>query len=337
MTTNIKLPCGLNKDGKLVYIGEAKNGLACECVCPGCKQPLVAKNNGKKKEHHFAHLNVVECEHGYQSVLHYMAKECFLEMKYLTFRKNDQIVRYKIDSVELEKKVSDIIPDIIVTCDGKRFIVEIFVTHAVDDEKKAKIKEMKISAVEIDVSCFRHGEIDKEMLKAELCNANNFSWVYDADEDLIAEKREILLQFGLKLPLQIGNAIGCPILATQQNQFARFVTLDFCLHCPNCAWDGKSNFIQCGRILPSPLNFETRRKLHANVFVNDNRVMFASEFQEYNKNFAKSLEKSMQTQYQIFVNIARASFPVANFGYAQNSTQSSYRPKRYYHSRHRRR
>lgn len=338
MTTNIKLPCGLNKDGNLVYINEAKNGLACECVCPGYKQPLVAKNNGKKKEHHFAHLNVVECEHGYQSALHYMAKDCFLEMEYLTFRKNGQIVRYKIDSVALEQKVSDIIPDIIVTCDGKRFIVEIFVTHAVDDEKKAKIKEMKISAVEIDVSRFRQSEIDKEMLKAELCNESNFSWVYDADEDLIAEKREILLQFGLKIPIGVGESIMCPFLLNQKDMFTRCVTLDFCMKCPNCCAETVRNgFICCGKILPASLNNETREKPSPNIFVNEKKVMFASEFQEYDKNFAKNLEKAMQTQYRIFVNIARASFPVSNFGYVQNSTQPPHRPKRYYHSQHRRR
>ena len=197
MANKIKLPCGLSKDGKLIYIEEAENGLACECVCPGCKQALVAKNGGKKREHHFAHLNVVECEHGYQSALHYMGKECFLEMKYLTFIKDGKIVQYKIDSVELERKVSDIIPDIIVTCDSKRFIVEIYVTHAVDDEKKAKIKVLQVSAIEIDLSRFHKEMIDRETLKQELCNTANFCWVYDADDDLIEQKKEIIQQFVL--------------------------------------------------------------------------------------------------------------------------------------------
>lgn len=61
MTKQISLPCGLSKDGKLIYIEEAENGLKCECFCPACKQPLIAKNGGKKNAHHFAHLNVVEC------------------------------------------------------------------------------------------------------------------------------------------------------------------------------------------------------------------------------------------------------------------------------------
>ena len=78
MMKNIKLPCGINKTREVVYIDNAKNGIECECICPACKSPLVAKNGGQKREHHFAHLNIVECEHGYQSALHYMAKDLFL-------------------------------------------------------------------------------------------------------------------------------------------------------------------------------------------------------------------------------------------------------------------
>lgn len=332
MNKQIKLPCGLSDDGKLIYINEARNGLACECVCPGCKRVLIAKNGGKKREHHFAHLNVVECEHGYQSALHYMAKDLFLEMPCLTFLEKGRLVQYKIDTVELEKKVSDIIPDIIVTCDGKQFIVEIYVTHAVDDEKKAKIKEMQISAVEIDLSRFKNDFIDRETLKTELSQPKNFSWVYDADIDLIEQKRKIIQQFGIKLPIQIGGAVGCPILAREQNQFARYVTLDFCLHCPNCVYQNGQSFVSCGRILPSPLSLEIRQRLYENVFVNEFKVLFASKFKEYNKTFAKNLEIAMQTQYTIFRNLSfRITIPVSGGNYKRNCNTQ------HYHSYHKRR
>ena len=284
MPTKITLPCGINKSGELIYIDDAKNGLSCECVCPACKQPLVAKNGGKKREHHFAHLNVVECEHGYQSALHYMAKDCFLEMEYLTFIKNGVPVRYKIDSVGLERKVSDIIPDILVTCDGKRFIVEIFVTHTVDDEKKAKIKALQMLAVEIDLSRFRNETIDKETLKAELCKTENFSWVYDVDIDLIAQKRNIIQRHGQKVLIQPANTVSCPILASQQN---RLVTLGFCWDCPNCVYQEGQNFVYCGNNLPLLVHEIGRRR---DILVNENRVMFASEFKKYEINFFEKLK-----------------------------------------------
>lgn len=207
MNKQVSLPCGLSKDGKLIYIDDAENGLKCECFCPACKQALVAKNGGKKREHHFAHLNVVECEHGYQSALHYMAKDLFLEIQYLTFIKNGKSIQYKIDSVELECKVDEVIPDIFVICDGKRFFVEIFVTHAVDDIKKQKIQDMRISAIEIDLSRFHHEMITKDELREEIINPQNFSWVYDADIDLVKDKKEVIQQFGFKHYFQIDNAI----------------------------------------------------------------------------------------------------------------------------------
>lgn len=329
MKKQISLPCGINENGNLVYIDDAKNGLDCNCFCPACKQPLVAKNAGTKREHHFAHFSVVECEHAYQTALHYMAKDLFLEMQYLTFIKNNVPVQYRIDNVELECKVNEIIPDILVTCDGKRFIVEIFVTHAVDDIKKQKIRDMKFSAIEIDLSRFRNEKmIDKDLLRQELSNTKNYSWIYDADIDLIAEKKELIEQFGLRIPIQIENSVACPIIAIQKDVFARFVPLVFCFHCYNCVWDKKSNYIRCGLYLPLILSLNERKKNTPNVLVNDNRVLFKSESQVYNQSFGQRLRNANQYQYSVLKRINGLAFlPIVynSIGYRQNNRSFSAR------------
>ena len=203
-------------------------------------------------------------------------------------------------------------------------IVEIFVTHAVDEIKKQKIRDMRISAIEIDLSKYPRDNLNKENLKQVLVSPENYSWLYDADIDFINDKREIIEEFGLKLLFQIDNAICCPILAGQKNQFARFVTLGFCIHCPNCVWDKKSNFIRCGRILPILLNQETLSKLHPQVFVNDNKVMLKTEFEQYYATFIKKLESAMKQQYYRFQQIAVNMY----------SSQLSYSAKNNYnHSR----
>lgn len=338
MNKQVSLPCGLSKDGKLIYIEDAKNGLKCECFCPACKQALVAKNGGKKREHHFAHLNVVECEHGYQSALHYMAKDIFLELQYLTFVKNEKPVQYKIDSVELECKVDEVIPDIYIICDGKRFFVEIYVTHAVDDKKKQKIQDMRISAIEIDLSRFHHEMITKEELREELANPKNFSWIYDADIDLIQDKRQVIQQFGFKHYFQLDNAIGCPYLVNVKDSYGlglgKFVPLEFCVHCHNCVWDGKSNYISCGHTLPMPVNVETRKKVYADIFVNEGKVMFASEFKKYNDTFLKRLQSAMQSQYYSFMSLGRAmSAPVVNYSNSAPKQKNRSRNYRAYHKK----
>lgn len=58
----------------------------------------------------------------------------------------------KIDKVELEKKVGNIIPDVIVTAKQNRLLVEILVTHGIDEKKLAYIKEHQLSVVEYDFS-----------------------------------------------------------------------------------------------------------------------------------------------------------------------------------------
>lgn len=335
MVQTIQLPCGVGKDGNIIYIEDAENGLKCDCVCPGCGQPLVAKNNGKKKEHHFAHFRTAECEHGYQSALHYMAKDVFLEMKEFTFVKNGAPVKYRIDNVVLEKSVDSVVPDILVTCDGKRFAVEIFVTHAVDDEKKEKIRSLRLSALEIDLSRFRHAMLDKEALKTEVNNTDNFSWVYDADVDLIEEKRNALKQFGLKIPIDIGDSVRCPFLWNQQNWFHQFVPLSFCRKCPHCYFDGKHAYIACATNLLSSPGQKERSKFSETIFVNENKVMFANEFKQYTESWGKNLQSAVNFQYQVFVNIARNSYGSSIYSY-QNSPPPNQKPRRRFYNRYRR-
>ncbi len=64
-----------NADGKLVHVDEVENGDNCGCLCPACNEPLVAKNKGKIKMHHFAHKSGTECNFAYESMLHLLAKE----------------------------------------------------------------------------------------------------------------------------------------------------------------------------------------------------------------------------------------------------------------------
>lgn len=46
-----------NATGELVHVDEVPRGKQCDCVCPNCKEPLVARQ-GEKNEHGFAHLSV---------------------------------------------------------------------------------------------------------------------------------------------------------------------------------------------------------------------------------------------------------------------------------------
>lgn len=80
------LTFALGKDlGKLVSVIKVLNGLACNCICPECQAPLVAKNKlTNKKAPHFAHASGNACiGGGLESAIHLFAKDILLERRRL--------------------------------------------------------------------------------------------------------------------------------------------------------------------------------------------------------------------------------------------------------------
>lgn len=70
-----RLTYALGATGKLVNVDDVPIGNECGCFCPACKEPLIAKNQGLKRMHHFAHQSRMECEYAFESMLHTLAKE----------------------------------------------------------------------------------------------------------------------------------------------------------------------------------------------------------------------------------------------------------------------
>lgn len=187
MATRLKLPYGLH-DERLLHISEVANGLACACTCPGCGARLVARNQGTRKVPHFAHYQAPECAHGLQTALHLAAKDIISRHRRFAlpgvsgrFAFNDRFwasftfdaAHYKhgipadvgvpaeytiparyidVQGVTLERKTHDIIPDIVLDTSAGPLLVEVAVTHFVDEEKLAKIRRLGISCLEIDLS-----------------------------------------------------------------------------------------------------------------------------------------------------------------------------------------
>ena len=79
MKSEPKLPYGILK-GRLVSVKEVSSGLACGCVCPRCKQRLVAKK-GEIKVHHFAHHNADPCDYAVEVAVHMLARQMLEEAK----------------------------------------------------------------------------------------------------------------------------------------------------------------------------------------------------------------------------------------------------------------
>jgi hypothetical protein len=197
------LQLGLKND-KIVSIKEVPNGLACECVCPKCKVPLIARNNGKLRQAHFAHQNNHACIGSIESAIHLLAKEILFEEKELFIPSYEKYFKIKPGYVELIKcnkslkfdlvfyeqlftYVTEFIKvDAVCIKSGKPLLIEFAHTHFVDDNKLRILKFLGHPCLEIDLA---NASQIKEELKLQL--KRNFfktTWLVNEKGELKAKE-----------------------------------------------------------------------------------------------------------------------------------------------------
>lgn len=159
------------RNGALAHIRDVPNGKACGCICPACGAPLEAVNGGRKRIHHFRHAAGSNCAAGYETALHLAGKEALMRLRRVmlpehrrTLRRSasdgkvfEQEVHFPARMIKAseaweEQWLDGFRPDVLFVSDGHRLIIEVKVTHAVDEEKRGKIRNKGISAMEIDLS-----------------------------------------------------------------------------------------------------------------------------------------------------------------------------------------
>lgn len=205
-----KLTYALDKSGKMVYVDDVDNGIECNCLCPECKGKLVAKNKGKIKEHHFAHSNGMDCPGAQMTALHMLAQQIIEEEKqvmlpdyqgeYVNKKTEDRV----FDRVSLEETIKtrdgEIRPDCVGYICGKdkkeyRLLIEIFVTHEVDENKSKAIQSSNEYCIEIDLSDLIKTDYTRELIAKRLKEQkNDRKWlncpVYDEQEKEELDKAE---------------------------------------------------------------------------------------------------------------------------------------------------
>jgi hypothetical protein len=159
-----------NNIGELISIADALENQ--EYYCVDCNNKLIKKNKNletRKREIHFAHH--IPCTGNLETYLHAVSK--------LIIENEGRILLPKLgfvsfDQSKVETKLEDIFPDILIT-DKKStpIIIEIYVTHLTDQIKIDKIKRLKISAFEINLSKLSY-DSDFKIIRFEVIeNLNN--------------------------------------------------------------------------------------------------------------------------------------------------------------------
>lgn len=252
----LKLPFAL-KDGILVEVSKVERGLACDCFCPSCGSALVARK-GDHKIAHFAHHNTEECKGGLETALHLAAKEILSNDKsillpavnaglglfdsyfYVELEKERSI---EFESVCLEKRIDNIIPDILIVFEGKPIIIEIAVTHRVDEEKLKRIKKLKISTIEIDLSKMDE-QLTFENFEYYLVSAlDQKKWIFhiqvEAFQKEIAKytRRVSVINSG-----GINQVFGCPLPGKYPNGNTYGFLYTDCLDCKYYAGSHRNSY-----------------------------------------------------------------------------------------------
>ncbi len=171
------------KGGRLMHVSEVTRGVACGCTCVSCDALVLAKK-GARRAHHFAHATRSDCDGGVESILHRLAKEVLSRPGWFTlpaylFERTRHVAggechsfsakilsacSVTIDRAAVEVDLGPIVPDLVLEReDGRKLLVEITVTHAVDRSKLRHVRNRDLPLLEITL-----GRADAALSRTEL-------------------------------------------------------------------------------------------------------------------------------------------------------------------------
>ena len=157
---------------KLVHVDSVENGIDCNCYCPACSDPLIARNKGEKREHHFTHLNK-ECPDAYLRQILILSKNILIENGYLLLPKSDYLINnqpyikesaWQIDRINDEIKINDMIQGLSLYNSNNEQLIIIFNTNHLL-EKDTLDKTIKTDQLVLEINLAKS---DKSLTKKDL-------------------------------------------------------------------------------------------------------------------------------------------------------------------------
>lgn len=198
---------GLDQSNRLVFVSEVPRGLACQCKCVVCREPLIARQ-GSVREHHFAHASGREpCEVSHESLLHQFGKQVIQEAGAITVPLTPAVVgalgldaldggstRLSLPSVDAEKAVQAVRPDLLAHTEaGVALAIEVAYSSFCDMFKVSRFAELGLPALEIDLRAFTPETFDPTTVRdavLEAVTGKTWLWPVDSAELQPAEAAE---------------------------------------------------------------------------------------------------------------------------------------------------
>lgn len=253
------------KDNRTVHISEVDSGLDCGCYCSYCNSQLIAKK-GNIVVHHFAHYKSNECDKAYESALHAGVKRVLEKERRFLFPEvvgkdlfGNRIVIHKsiklpVENIQVEEYLQGIIPDICISVGESKCLIEIFVSHKVDDQKIRKIEKLGIAAIEIDFSNAYREVDDDYILSILVNNEHSKRWLYNPKiVKWEQERKQKALLHGKADEFKIvttqycaDSVFGCPLSGEYRGRLWKSANVN----CSNCRFflkRGNNSVLCCAR------------------------------------------------------------------------------------------
>lgn len=209
------IPLG-ERDGALYRAHQVENGLRCGCVCPGCRRPLVAANQGKKRLPYFRHAESEGCTRGRSEGIRRAAVQLIAEKKELLLAGFAERVSLATRSGRLISKDVNFRPALVTPDKVDRFvdldddlrahafisrgeyqlIIRVRVSSRREHERRRRLREMQLSSMEIDLHRLTDAQVNDLDLfeQAVLYDPENREWIRSLRAEQFRERAMSVLR-----------------------------------------------------------------------------------------------------------------------------------------------
>ncbi|MGO4004936.1 hypothetical protein ABVN23_28195 [Pseudomonas fluorescens] len=208
-----RIPFG-EREGEFFRAFEVENGVACGCICPGCRKPLNAANAGKKVIPHFRHVHSEYCDSGYAAGVRRAAVALIAAQRCLVLPAFHRRISVMTDSrgtlsrevvfpgtsatadkVERYVDLGDVLAHAVFTTGKRQLFVRIKVSARTENKRYERLSNIEASSVEIDLSELSLSQINDPTTfeRAVLSDPATRSWIRSLRGEMLIKRAEVEL------------------------------------------------------------------------------------------------------------------------------------------------